>query len=240
MFIDEKWPVSTSTSSPPQADAYYELRRWSAIAADQGSVDEVPLSTVWSELTSGGARIADSFLTDQRCYLILNRVEQEASAERRPCARRVRILERILLEGNQKGVAIDLGLAPSTVALLTKQCLRSLGLACTPSRVPPQLVMAAHQAHGVRGRDPARSSVLRDGETAYRVVSVARPDLRLSSLLPPAQFLVTRLLVEGKSHAEIAARRRTTLRTVANQLAATFHRLGVSGRLDLIGQLAHG
>jgi DNA-binding CsgD family transcriptional regulator len=239
MLIDVNWTTRTGKASPPQASYFGELLRWSAISADQASVDEVSLSSVWSELTSGESVVVDSFLTEDRCYLILNRGAGERPvAWRKPCARRVHILERTLLEGNQKGVAIDLGLAPSTVALLTKQCLKSLGLACTPSRVPPHLVMAAHAARRAREHHPARSCELHDAHASYRVVSVARPDFRLASLLTPAEFLVARLLVEGKSHAEIAARRRTTLRTVANQLAAAFHRLGVSGRLDLLGQLA--
>jgi DNA-binding CsgD family transcriptional regulator len=80
--------------------------------------------------------------------------------------------------------------------------------------------------------------VLHDGDVSYQVIGIERPDSRLVSRLTPAEFLVARLLIEGKSHAEIAAQRRTTLRTVANQLATAFHRLGVSGRLGLIGQLA--
>ncbi|HWA71871.1 MAG TPA: helix-turn-helix transcriptional regulator [Polyangiaceae bacterium] len=236
MLIDVKWAMLAGKSSPPQASYFGELLRWSAISADQVSVGEVSLSEVWKGLKSGECRVMDSFLTDDRCYLILKR-QARGAAWQRPCARRVHILERMLLEGNQKGVGIDLGLAPSTVALLTKQCLRSLGLSCTASRVPPQLVLAVHAARDTQ-RYPARSSELHDGETSYQVISVERPDLRLASLLTPAEFLVARLLVEGKSHREIAARRRTTLRTVANQLATAFHRLGVSGRLGLIGQLA--
>jgi DNA-binding CsgD family transcriptional regulator len=238
MLIDVKWAMLAGKSSPPQASYFAELLRWSAISVDQVSASEVSLSGVWRGLTSGESRVVDSFLTEERCYLILKRrAVARGVVWQRPCARRVHILERMLLEGNQKGVGIDLGLAPSTVALLTKQCLRSLGLACTASRVPPQLVMAAHAARYAQWY-PARSSELHDGDVSYQVISVERPDLRLASRLTPAEFLVARLLIEGKSHAEIAARRRTTLRTVANQLATAFHRLGVSGRLGLIGQLA--
>jgi DNA-binding CsgD family transcriptional regulator len=238
MLIDVKWATLAGKSSPPQASYWAELLRWSAISADQMSAVESSLSAVWKALTSGECRVEDSFLTEERCYLILKRRTGAAGAVwQRPCARRVHILERMLLEGNQKGVGIDLGLAPSTVALLTKQCLRSLGLACTASRVPPQVVMAVHAARCAQ-RYPARSSELHDVDASYQVISVERPESRLASLLTPAEFLVARLLIEGKSHAEIAARRRTTLRTVANQLGTAFHRLGVSGRLGLIAQLA--
>lgn len=52
--------------------------------------------------------------------------------------------------------------------------------------------------------------------------------------LTPAQREVLALAVEGLSNAEIARRRRRSPRTVANQLAALFRRLGVRSRFELI------
>jgi DNA-binding CsgD family transcriptional regulator len=45
-------------------------------------------------------------------------------------------------------------------------------------------------------------------------------------------------VVDGQSNAEIARRRRRSVRTVANQLAAIFRRLGVGSRLELIARCA--
>jgi hypothetical protein len=44
------------------------------------------------------------------------------------------------------------------------------------------------------------------------------------------------LEIEGKSYAEMAELRQTSKRTVANQLAAAFHRLRISGRAELLGE----
>jgi len=49
---------------------------------------------------------------------------------------------------------------------------------------------------------------------------------------------VTRLLIEGKSYQDMAKLRDTSKRTVANQLASAFHRLGISGRAELLCLLA--
>jgi DNA-binding CsgD family transcriptional regulator len=54
----------------------------------------------------------------------------------------------------------------------------------------------------------------------------------------PAEYAVIRLLIEGKSYDEMADLRRTSKRTVANQLASAFHRIGVSGRAELLCMLA--
>jgi DNA-binding CsgD family transcriptional regulator len=65
-------------------------------------------------------------------------------------------------------------------------------------------------------------------------VLLPRPDVELWPTLSRSEAAVARLLVEGKSHAEIAALRGTSRRTVANQLAASFHKLHISGRAQLL------
>jgi len=73
-----------------------------------------------------------------------------------------------------------------------------------------------------------------------QTISVARPDNQLAEWLSPAEYAVTRLLIEGKSYEELARLRQTSKRTVANQLASAFHRLGISGRAELLCLLASG
>jgi DNA-binding NarL/FixJ family response regulator len=46
-------------------------------------------------------------------------------------------------------------------------------------------------------------------------------------------------LLEGSSHAQISSERGTSARTVANQLATAFRKLGVSGRGQLVDRLIH-
>ena len=74
-------------------------------------------------------------------------------------------------------------------------------------------------------------------DRCYRVISVTRPEAGLERVLTRAQYEVVRLLVEGKSHVEIALVRHRSTRTIANQLGAVFRKLGVSGRSELIRRL---
>lgn len=59
---------------------------------------------------------------------------------------------------------------------------------------------------------------------------------RLSELTPAEQE-VARGILEGRSNQLIARRRGTSLRTVANQVAALFQRFDVSSRAELVRAL---
>lgn len=90
------------------------------------------------------------------------------------------------------------------------------------------------------GDDAIRLSRFEVGEDRFIVLSVpitARPQL---SGLSSAEHEVLDLLVEGLSNAQIARRRRVAVRTVANQIAAIFRKVGVHSRVELIAQLARG
>jgi DNA-binding CsgD family transcriptional regulator len=52
--------------------------------------------------------------------------------------------------------------------------------------------------------------------------------------LSPAESEVASLLMAGRTNAEIAALRGTSLRTTANQVASLFRKLGVRSRLQLV------
>jgi DNA-binding CsgD family transcriptional regulator len=58
--------------------------------------------------------------------------------------------------------------------------------------------------------------------------------------LSPTEREVLRLVLEGMRNAQIAARRGTSVRTVANQVASLFRKLGVTCRRELLAILAAG
>lgn len=215
-----------------------------AAGADDLSGQSLPLAELWRLLVTGALRVVDTFHTDQRCYLTLASPGALGRAPRRLSARKVVTLQRILLGERQKSVALDCNLAASTIALTVAECLRTLGLDSRTARVPSLVVLAAHASRGVTDVLECRVSdfVLPPSEAAtsprpYRVVSVARPDLDLGPALSTAEYAVARLLVEGKSYAEMALLRGTSVRTVANQVASVFQKVGVSGRSEFLSSL---
>ncbi|HEX7600545.1 MAG TPA: helix-turn-helix transcriptional regulator [Polyangiaceae bacterium] len=102
---------------------------------------------------------------------------------------------------------------------------RALERRCAPE--PPAL-----------GLPPAlRASELRVGDEAYVVLSYSLAEPSVPTSLSKAEREVASALVEGESYAQIATRRGTASRTVANQVASIFRKLGVSSRLELAVRL---
>ena len=82
---------------------------------------------------------------------------------------------------------------------------------------------------------------LRIGGDEYVVMSWPR-DVGMERLdeLTSAERAVTKLVLSGKSNSEIARQRGTSPRTVANQLASLYRKLGVRSRRELSARLAGG
>jgi DNA-binding NarL/FixJ family response regulator len=81
------------------------------------------------------------------------------------------------------------------------------------------------QPHGLR-LEPAR-----DPHTL--VLSFPVPNADLRELLSGSEAAIAREILAGRSNAEIARRRGTAIRTIANQIASIYRKLGVRSRLEL-------
>lgn len=186
---------------------------------------------LWQKLRAGSIRVRDSFTSTERAYLVL---EQRVSEAPTAAARSWDILEQILLGRSQKVVGTELGIGPSTVAGSARGALRAAGVDARVSSVPPLLSMLV-RASLERSRSHAiRSCVLELEGVSFRVLSIGLGPSSLVRQLSPAERAVALMRIEGRSLAEIAASRRTSMRTVANQLGAAFRRLGISGRSSLV------
>jgi len=206
-----------------------ELRREQAAASDLSSVEQGCIAELWRGLVAGTCRVVDSFFSAERCYLVVRQSERPGGAL---SGRRLAILEQLLCGGYQLRVAIDFALAPSTVAAAARSALETLGVSGRPSRVHPLLVLAAISAGSSKSR-LAKRSVIVEQASILHVWSIPRPEPGCAAL-SPAERAVSRCLVEGLSYDEIAQLRGTSKRTIANQIAAVFRRLGVSGRNELL------
>jgi DNA-binding NarL/FixJ family response regulator len=206
-----------------------KLRREQAAASDLSSSEQGCIAELWRGLVSGTCHVVDEFFSAERCYLVVRQSEQRGEPL---SGRRLAILEQLLCGGYQLRVAIDFALAPSTVAASARGALEALGASGRPSRVHPLLVLAATAAARGTSRLAKRSIIVEEAST-LQVWSIPRPELRCVSL-SPAELAVSGRLVEGLSYGEIAELRGTSKRTIANQIAAVFRRLRVSGRNELL------
>lgn len=75
------------------------------------------------------------------------------------------------------------------------------------------------------------------GGVEYLVLSYDVDAPSLPEMLTPAEQAVVRAILDGESNAAIARARGTSTRTVANQIAAIFDKIGVSSRAELVAVL---
>ena len=223
--------ASLGSQSPPRLDA--ESVSY-AVAVDAQATQRVELALVWRSLVEGRFRVEDAFFTGTRCGLVLARQPHDAQAL---LGRRLVVLESLLYGVGQKRIAIELNLAPSTIAFVARLALQQLGVYGRPSRAHPMLMLAATASRHPEAQVMASESLLADDSDDRRVIGMPRPDAGLAAMMPKAELEVVRQLVEGRCYAEISSERGTSARTTANQVAAAFRRLEASGRSELIQRL---
>lgn len=196
------------------------------------------LAALWDELVAGTTKVDGWSHTETTWSLVVSRrPDKERPAH--PLRRRdVAILEDALLSGVRKHVAVEAGLSCSSIAVIMQSCFQFMGLSCLPSRIPGLVVAAAHARHHAGGGIAHTALYRTDFTVPERTLTFSRPDKLLAAWLAPAEHAVIHLLIEGMAYAEIAQVRRTSVRTVANQVASGFRRLDVSGRAELLCLLA--
>jgi len=228
--------VAEVTELSPRSGSLESVRPL-VVERDAAHGKQFELGLLWKGLQSGGERIVDAFTSEQRCYVVIQGVP--ASKKRRPLhGRTLEVVERVLLGQSAKGIAIDLGISPSTVSDATRSALRAIGVGCRASSLPILLSFSARAAHQ-KPPSPvsARVSHLQASPCALWVVSMARPERCLASVLSDAEAHVIAMLAEGLTHTQISRARGTSRRTIANQLSAAFRKLGASGRRELLNIL---
>lgn len=109
-----------------------------------------------------------------------------------------------------KFIAIELGLAESTVCTLLSIAQRSLNLARWEVGGPGQQISSDQWALRLEG---------------------------VCSRLSSAEAEVVRLVAEGRSNQDIAVRRQRSMRTVANQVVSIFRKLRIGSRIELFALL---
>lgn len=67
----------------------------------------------------------------------------------------------------------------------------------------------------------------------YLVISFPTPDWTLPDSLSTAEREIALAILQGASNETIAQERHSSIRTVANQIASIFEKVGVSSRIEL-------
>jgi DNA-binding NarL/FixJ family response regulator len=141
-------------------------------------------------------------------------------------ARELRIFESLLRGRSQKQIGLEFDVSAATVSGSLRRVVRKLGA----SRWEQLVATACALAHDAPLLD--RQFVAVGGSPGLEIRATLHP--RALSLLTGAERDVAVHVLEGCSNAQIAQLRRTSVRTIANQMASITHKLEVRGRLELI------
>jgi len=156
---------------------------------------------------------------------------QEATPKPTPAKER-RVLSLLVEGASQKQIAYELGVSPPAVSICVRNLLEKLVLDQTL-----HLILLVRAVDGISETRLMETSRLDTSFGPDEFALHVAPDPDAVARLTLAELDVTLAVLEGQTNSMIATHRRTSLRTVVNQLAAVFRKLGVSGRLELVSRL---
>lgn len=195
----------------------------------------VAISQLWLDLIEGKKVILECSSVESPGFLTLTDVAPETRAGT-ISGRSLEIVERVLLGDAHKVIAYDHDLSCSTITATATAVLRRMGLSCVGSRAP--LILCSLVFAYQNADQQTRPSALRAVRVAnLTFVMLSRPDGLFADKVSPAELHILQMRAEGMTHAEIATLRKTSKRTIANQLASAWKKLGISGRNELIRYL---
>ena len=209
-----------------------------ALTSSGEGTSRVLLALVWQRFLDGAWTVVDAFSSKERCYLLVDaRGQALPSPQTARNARDLAVLQRALGGEMQKVVALELARSGASISHAAASALRLLGLELSARRAPMLLILCACAHARGSATAVARISPL-DGDPDGRfLISAERPDRALSDVLSPAERDVVAGIVEGQTNTAIAGQVKS-VRTVANQVASAFRKLGVGSRAELLWRLA--
>ena len=175
----------------------------------------------WEALVAGRYSMVDRLESDGRRYIVAYANEPDVS-DPRGLTPHERALAGWVARGHPlKLVAYELGVELGTVTSALSRILSKLGLRSRTELVAALQPPTEHFSEGV------------DGEL---VVFASAPEGEVSwpSSLTQAERAVAAATLAGRTAGEIGRERKTTERTVTNQLASIYRKLGVTSRNELV------
>jgi DNA-binding NarL/FixJ family response regulator len=182
----------------------------------------------WEALIRGRWSLVDYFDSDQRRFVVAVRNDLCSLDPRGLSLRERQVVEYAGQGRSAKEIGYVLGAPAASVENSLRRAQAKLGLR---SRVE---LIAFFAPHGLRAQ---LAEVVVGGDTLL-MGAIPRLDETKLAVLTSAEREVTTLLIAGSTNHDIARRRATSARTVANQVQSVFHKIGARSRGELVSQLS--
>ena len=229
--LDAEGRVHDATGDARPGSAREALRdavqRIERARSARGRSDPDAALASWQGLVDGRWSLVDRFESDGRRFVVALENEPEVPDPRGLSRRECQVAERVGLGLATKEIAYELGVSLSAVSMAAATAWRKLGLG---SRTE----LAAFFAPG-----GLRTRLVEASVQGERLLVGSHPavDERQLERLTPAEREVADALLAGSTSAHVAEQRGTSERTVANQIASIFDKLGVASRVELAARL---
>jgi DNA-binding CsgD family transcriptional regulator len=244
--VDEKIAASymISRARPAQLGDILEMANRFAASDEiwrEQDGDSLDATAVWQGVVSGSWSVVEQFDDAGERWFVA--VKSSAGRPGRPALteRELEIVTLASLGHANKLIGYEVGLSSSAVASQLTSAARKLGVSSRKvllhafavlGEEPARRRTASQHESARRDAPPARTTRFLHGGEEFAVIRIALAP-ELPSSLTAAERQVTRMIIEGLSNAEIAARRQTSVRTVANQLRSIYAKLAVGSRRQL-------
>jgi len=203
------------------------VRRIEYLRSRAGRSDPDKAMNTWEALVQGRWSLVDKFDTDQRRYVVAIKNDPAHPDPRGLSEQERQVAEYTGLGRSSKEISYILGISPSAVTNCTARAQSKLGLS---SRTE----LATFFSPGGLRAKLAEISIA--GEQ-FLVGAYPLINEKLISSLTDAERTILIYLIAGSTNSDIAQRRKTSSRTVANQVQSIFNKLRVRSRGELAAQL---
>lgn len=190
------------------------------------------LDAVWKYHTDGRVRFCAQTQAEGQIALV-SREETSPSAL---VDTESRVLQRVFCGETQKVLALELGLASSTVSHRYNRALAKLKI--NRREAPTTLVLAAQSAAGLTSQVSARSATFANRSGRWHVVWIPVPQTDQIDDLTSTEQQVASWVIEGRNRSEISRIRGTSVHTASHQIHSIFATLRLAGRYALIRRAA--
>lgn len=215
--------------SAPFDPACLDALTSAAIDVDARETNAGDLTEAWSRFASGDRVLALTVRHEGRQIVVLGEPLEGGLT-----ARQSHIVAMVCAGASLKQVAMEIGKGQPTVSKHVRDAVRRLGLVSHVALVNALGPWAAC-GRGAPGQlEGARVSPLRFDGQSFVVIGFSHGASRRPPSLTPAERAVAELVGRGFSNHAIARARHRSPRTIANQLAKTFDKLGVHSRVELV------
>jgi DNA-binding CsgD family transcriptional regulator len=191
------------------------------------------VAAFWRSLTNGSLCVVETFLAGG-CSCAIAEERAAASNVYSLTDREIVLLHRTFQTETQKVLASGFDLSVAAISQLLGGALQKLGVSGRVGCTPLPIVLAALRYCGVVELPTAYVTTIEHQGRRYVALGLPSLDTSLLPGLSSAEREVALHHAAGATYSQIAVRRATSPRTVANQIASLSKKLAVHGRFDLI------